>query len=70
MATCYDTSKEVGPKYDSGIEPLYILASVINKADVENASEFVMATQLDVKEPETYKWAMNGLHAQQWAHVI
>lgn len=59
LVTFSNNSKKFGPKHDSGIDLLYILASVINKADVEDASKFLMLIQLDFKEPKTYKEAIN-----------
>lgn len=69
-ASCCNNSEDPGAEVDSEIDPLHILASVIHKADAEDASEFAMSTQLDVEEAETYERAMNGPHAQQWAHAI
>ncbi len=42
----------------------------MQKANVASPAEFSSLSEFDVEEPETYKRAINGPHAQQWAHVI
>ena len=54
---------------DTGLDPLHLLATSLHKSNSTDPSNFVFSTQLDVMEPETYKQAMNGSHAQQWAHA-
>lgn len=46
-------------------DPLNILASVIYKTNVADTSKFTSLTQLDIEEPKTYDWTMNGPHTQQ-----
>lgn len=51
-------------------DPLHILATTIHKTNAINPSNFFATSHLNVKEPETYEWAINGSHAQSWAHAI
>ena len=50
--------------------PLRILAVRLMDANVVDPGEFTFATQLNVKELETFKRARSGTYAQQWAHVL
>lgn len=46
------------------MDPFQVLAISIQKANAKNLADFLSATQLNVKKPETYKQAMGGPHAQ------
>lgn len=41
---------------------LHIQATIIHKANAVNPSNFFLPTQLNIKEPETYKQAMSRSH--------
>lgn len=47
------------------LDPLQILGTILFKANSSDFGDFVLVTQLDIKEPETYKWAMSDSHAEQ-----
>lgn len=66
------TCKREEDKYSSRDNPtkqdsLHILATDIQKTNAANPSDFSLSTQLNVKELETYKQAMNKLPIQQWS---
>ena len=71
LASCYDQDQDPGNEaLKSKLNPLYILATAIQKANAANPADFSSISQLNVEEPETYKLAMSGLHAKHWAHTI
>ena len=51
-------------------DPIILLATKINSINARNYDQFVCTTQFDIKEPETYARAMQGLHAAQWVKTI
>ena len=55
---------------NTGLNPLHILATSLQKANSTDPGDFAFSTQLDVEKPETYERAMSCSHAQQWAHAI
>lgn len=68
LASC--KNDDTGSKVETETDPLHILATAIHKANAGDASEFTSSTQLDIKEPETYKQAMYGSHGQQKVQAI
>lgn len=54
----YQNTEDLIPNND-GQDFLDILAATIHKANVENLSDFFTISHLNVKEPKTYKQAMN-----------
>ncbi len=40
---------------NTGLDPLYILANFLHKANSIDSNDFIFGTQLDIKEPKTYK---------------
>lgn len=63
LASCYNDDTD--SKVETKINPLHILATAIHKENARDVSEFTSSTQLNVKEPETYKRAIYGPHGQQ-----
>ena len=71
LASCCDQDQDPGNEaLESKLDPLYILATAIQKANAANPADFSSTSHLDVKEPETYERAMSGPHVQHWAHAI
>lgn len=64
MTIYYKDKEELGREHDSRVDSLYILISVINKIDAEDASKSLMLTQLDVEQLAIYKLAINRPYAQ------
>lgn len=55
---------------NTGLDPLYILTNFLHKANFIDLDNFIFATQLDIKEPKTYKQTMSCSYAQQWVYTI
>lgn len=56
---------------DNDAEDLVVLlASKVYTVNAEDLDQFVYSTQFDVKKPETYARAMQGLNAAQWVKAI
>lgn len=49
---------------------MVLLATKINLINARNYNQFICATQLDTKEPETYVWAIQGPNTTQLAKTI
>lgn len=64
-----DEKRETQETQDEG-DPIAILATTINSANASDHDQFACASQLDVKEPETYPRAMQGPNATQWAKAM
>lgn len=62
----HDSDSKIELKTDS----LHILATAIDKANIEDINEFTLLTQFNIKEPKTYKQAMYRSHKQQWVQAI
>ncbi len=56
--------------FEAAIDLFQILATSIQNVNVKNLVDFLSAIELDVKEPKTYKQAISGSYAQQWAYII
>ncbi len=59
------TSNDQEAAPDTGLDPLHIFATSLNKANTTDPGDFVSTTHLDVEEPETYERAMSCPYAQQ-----
>ncbi len=71
LASSFGQDQDPGNEaLESKLDPLYILATAIQKTNAANPADFSSISQLNVEEPETYEWAISGPHAQQWAHAI
>lgn len=64
LASYKDNQDPANKTLESGLDPLYILVIAIQKANAANTTDFLSISQLDVKEPKTYKQAMSRPHAQ------
>ena len=64
-----DEKRETQATQDEG-DPIAILATTINSANASDHDQFACASQLDVKEPETYPRGMQGPNATQWAKAM
>lgn len=51
-------------------DPIVILATTINSANVSNHNQFSFVSKLDVEKPETYTRAMQEPNATQWARAM
>ncbi len=70
-ASCFDQDQDPPNKaLESKLDPLHIIGIAIQKANAANPADFSSTSQLDVEEPETYKPAISGPRAQQWAYAI
>lgn len=58
LLSCQNAEEAI-PNYDKQ-DSLHILIAIIYKVNAENLNDFSAIFYLDVKEPETYKRAMNG----------
>lgn len=61
LTLCQSTKNPVSN--NDGQDLLYILVATIHKANAKNPSNFSATSQLNVKEPETYKQTINRPHA-------
>lgn len=52
------------------LDSLYIFTTSFYKANSIDSNDFVISTQLDVEELETYERAMSCFHAQKWFYAI
>lgn len=51
-------------------EDLIIFLSIkINFINAKDHDQFIFLMQFDIKEPETYVWAIQELYAAKWAKV-
>lgn len=52
-------------------EDLIIFLSIkINLINAKDYNQFIFLMQFDIKEPETYAWAMQEFYAAKWAKVV
>ena len=56
--------------HDADDDPYTILTSRLIQANAQSKGDYVLATQLDVEEPESYNRAMQCPHASQWAQAM